>query len=124
MHLLSKSAVQQQADGVLDDVLDTLEEGDGFTAINEAVIIGQGHIHDRPRQDLLVDHHGPLVDAVHAQDGRLRGVDDGCGQQAAIHPSIGDGEGAASHVVDANCPIPGLLPQRIYALKQHAAFAI
>ena len=41
-----------------------------------------------PGQDLPVDHPGAHVGGVHAQDGRLRGVDDGGGQHAAKHSAV------------------------------------
>lgn len=48
-----------------------------LAAINKAVIICESHIHHRAGLNLTVDDHGALLDAVHAENGRLRGVDDG-----------------------------------------------
>lgn len=62
-------------------------------------------------------YHSALVDGVHAEDGRLGRVDDGGGQQAAIDSAVGDGESAASHLINADGPIPGLLAQAIDGLQ-------
>lgn len=43
--------------------------------------------------------HGPVKDAMHAQNGRLWRVDDRCPKHRAEHPSITDGERATVHVL-------------------------
>ena len=48
---------------------------------------------------LPVDGHGPLEDAMHAQDGGLGGVDDGRPEHGAEHAPVADGEGAPVHVL-------------------------
>ena len=53
---------------------------------------------------------------MHAQDGRLRRVDDGRGQQAAVYAAIRDGEGAPGHLINANGSVPRLLAQTIDGL--------
>ena len=49
---------------------------------------------------LSVDGDGPVEDAVHAQDGRLWGVDDRGAHQRAENTAVTDGERAAVHVLD------------------------
>lgn len=57
---------------------------------------------------LAVNGHGPVEDAVHAQDGRLRGVDDGRAKQGAEHAAVADGERASIHVFDSKLIFPSL----------------
>lgn len=52
---------------------------------------------------LAVDGHRSIKDTMHAQDGRLWGVDDGCAKQGAKHATVADGEGASIHVL--NCKL-------------------
>mmetsp|Transcript_22640 Transcript_22640/g.38841 ORF Transcript_22640/g.38841 Transcript_22640/m.38841 type:complete len:209 (+) Transcript_22640:151-777(+) len=75
------------------------------------MVIGQGQIHHGPDHNGVVDDHRTLVDGVHAQDGRLGGVDNRGGEEGAEHPPVGDGEGAAGHVVDGELVVLRLLPQ-------------
>ena len=49
--------------------------------------------------NLAPDGNRPVEDAVHAQDGRLWRVDDGCAEHGAKHPPVADGEGASVHVL-------------------------
>ena len=45
---------------------------------------------------------------MHAQDGRLRGVDDGRPEHGAEHAPVADGEGASVHVLHRQLVITGL----------------
>ena len=55
---------------------------------------------------LPANSHRSVENAVHAKDGRLRGVDDGRAKQGAKHAAVADGEGAAVHVLNgqSSCP--------------------
>lgn len=48
---------------------------------------------------LAIDGHRPLKDAMHAQNGRLWGIDDRCAKQGAEHTAVADGEGASIHIL-------------------------
>ena len=50
---------------------------------------------------LAVDGHRTVEDAMHAEDGRLGGVDDGCAKHGAKHAAIADGEGASVHIFNS-----------------------
>lgn len=50
---------------------------------------------------LAVDGHRSFEDAMHAQDGRLWGVDDGCAEQGAKHATVADGERASIHILNS-----------------------
>ncbi len=49
--------------------------------------------------DGIVDDHRALLDGADAQDGAVGLVDDGGGKERAAGAVVGDGEGAAAHVV-------------------------
>ena len=44
---------------------------------------------------------------MHAEDARLRRVQDRRRQQRAVHAAVGDGEGAALHVLDGELAVAG-----------------
>lgn len=50
---------------------------------------------------LAIDGHRSVEDAVHAQDGRLWGVDDGCTKHGAKHAAVADGKGASVHIFNS-----------------------
>jgi len=52
-----------------------------------------------------------LHDRVHAQDRALRRVDDGRPEQAPVDAAVGDGEGAARHLVDGEAAVAGFAAQ-------------
>lgn len=58
--------------------------------------------------NLASDGHGPVKDAMHAQNGRLRRVDDGRPKHGAEHSSVADGEGAAVHVLHSQLVLTSL----------------
>jgi len=49
-------------------ILDPDEEGDGFLAIDEAVVVAEGEIHHRADDDLAVEGDGALLDGVTARN--------------------------------------------------------
>lgn len=112
-----QSHINEQAARILNNILDAFQEGDSFAPVNQAVVVCERNVHHRSRHNLPVDNCRPLVDGVHAEDGRLWGVDDGRGQQGAVHASVGDGEGAACHVIDGDGAIACLLAQGIDILQ-------
>ena len=59
-----------------------------FTAINQTVIVGEGDVHHGSDDDLTVPDHESLKHAMHAQDGGLGRVDDGCTEQRPKHSSV------------------------------------
>ena len=94
--------------GVLDHLLDLDEESDGLAAVEDAVVVGQGEVHHGADLDLAVDGDGLVLDGVQAEDGRLRQVDDRGAHEGAEHAAVGDGEGAAGHVLDGELVVAGL----------------
>jgi hypothetical protein len=93
---------------VLNHLLDADEEGDGFAAVEDAVVVGQGEVHHGADLDLAVDGDGLVLDGVQAEDGGLGQVDDGSAHEGAEDAAVGDGEGAAGHVFDGELVVTGL----------------
>ena len=52
------------------------KEGHGLAPVDDPVVIGQRQIHHRADHNLVVDHHGALLDLVHAENAGLRRVQD------------------------------------------------
>ena len=75
------------------------------------MVIGEGEIHHGADLDLAADHHGPLLDLVHAQNARLRRVQDRRGHERTIDAAIGDGEGAALHLLQLQGAVAGALAE-------------
>ena len=48
---------------------------------------------------------------MHAENGRLRLVEDGRAKQGAKHPAVGDGEGAAAHLLQGERAVAGFTRQ-------------
>ena len=97
--------IQQRTLRVFEIFLHAHQEGDGFLAVDDAVIVGERQIHHRADHHLAVHGHGPLLDLVHAENAGLRRVEDRRRHQRAIDAAIGDGEGAALHVGDLQLPV-------------------
>ena len=75
--MVGRLSADEHAGRVFDAVFDPQEEGDGFFAIHDAMIVAEGQIHHGADNDLSINGHGALLDAVHAEDGALGGVEDG-----------------------------------------------
>lgn len=125
------SHVEEQHPGVLHHRLDLAQEGDRFSPVDQTVVVRQGDVHHGTdlhlrRRELLrtppvstplsthlgtnlsTDGHGPLEDAVHAQDGRLRRVDYRCAEHGSKHATVADGEGSSIHVLNSQLVLTGL----------------
>ena len=99
---------EEHLPGVLDHLLDADEESDGFAAVEDAVVVGQGEVHHGADLDLAVDGDGLVLDGVQAEDGGLGQVDDRGAHEGAEDAAVGDGEGAAGHVFDGELVVAGL----------------
>lgn len=100
--------VQQEADGVLNDLLELDEEGGGLTSVNDTVVVGKGNVHHRADLNLAVNSNGSLLNGVHAQNGALGHVDNGSTHHRAKDTTVRDGEGTAGQVLNGNLAITGL----------------
>jgi len=102
------SQVKQNLLGVLDTLLNLAEEEDGFTTIDDSVIVSEGNVHDRSGQDLAAYDGRAELGCVHAEDSTLRHVDDRSTHHRSEDSSVGDGEGASSHVLESDLVVTGL----------------
>src|SRR6185436_7072220 len=71
-----RSDLEQDALRVLDQLLHPHQEADRFPPVDDPVVVGQGHVHDRPELDPTFDAHRPLHDVVHPEDAGLRRIED------------------------------------------------
>ena len=71
----------------------------------------------RSEPPLLSDHRA-LLDGADAQDAGLGLVDDGRGEQAARGAVVGQGEGAALHLLGAQLLRPGAFGQVVDGARQ------
>jgi len=62
---------EEEADGVLDGFLDVDEEGYGFLAVDDAVIVAQCEVHHGPDDYLAFDGHGAVLDFVEGRGCRF-----------------------------------------------------
>jgi hypothetical protein len=91
---------QQHPRGILERFLDRDERQHRLTAIDDAVIVREREIVHRADDDLPVLDHRPVLGRMHAEDRRLRRVDDRCRQHRAEHAAVGDRERAAGELLD------------------------
>ena len=55
---------QQQARGIFQDILHRLEKTHRFTTVDDAVIVGQGHVHHGPDDHRSIFGNRPVLDIV------------------------------------------------------------
>ena len=92
-------AFQQKRFRVFDQLLHPHQELHGLAAVHDAVIVAESDVHHRPDHHLPVLRDGPFLDLVHAEDADLGRVDDGRAEQRAEDAAVGDGEGAATQIL-------------------------
>src|SRR5215213_8051197 len=93
------SPLQQERLRVLDQLLDADEELDGFAAVDDAVVVGQGQVHHRTHHDITLEGDRALLDAVHAQNADLRRAEDRRRHERAEDTAVGDRESATTEIV-------------------------
>ena len=62
------------------------------------MIVAKRHIHHRADDHLAIYGDGAVFNAVQAEHGALRRIDDWGGHQAAKYAAVADGKGAALHI--------------------------
>ncbi len=92
--------IQHDPSRVLQAFFHAHEESDRLATIDDTMIIRQREIHHWPRLDLAADDNRSFLNLVHAQDTRLRRVQNWGRHQGAIDAAIADGESAALHLID------------------------
>src|SRR4028119_1216264 len=88
--------LQQQRLRVLYQFLDAHQEADGFRAVYDAVVVGEGEVHHRADPDLAVDDHRALLDLLtHQEAAALR----------AVYDAVVVGEGEVHHRADPDLAV-------------------
>lgn len=82
------------------------------------MVVGEREVHHGSRHDFVSPDDWAVDDGVHAEDGALGRVDDGRAHEGAEGASVGDGEGAALHVLDGDLALLALLGEVRQALNQ------
>ena len=77
----------------------------GLAAVDDAVVVAHRQVVHRPHHDLAVLDHRAVLGRMHAEDGRLRRVDDRRGQHRAEHAAVADRERAAGQLLDAELAV-------------------
>src|SRR5262249_17882736 len=95
-----QSQIQYQPLGILQDLLHAHQERHRLAAVDDAVVVGEREVHHRTDLDLAGHRHRPLLNLVHAEDAGLRRVEDRRRHQRAVYAAVGNGEGAALHLLD------------------------
>mmetsp|Transcript_72386 Transcript_72386/g.117430 ORF Transcript_72386/g.117430 Transcript_72386/m.117430 type:complete len:222 (+) Transcript_72386:339-1004(+) len=93
--------IQEQPAGVLDLLLDALEECHRLAPINDAVVVGKSHIHHRADFNFSVDYVRPFDGGVHPQNSALRLVDNRGRHHGAENATVRNGEGASRHILQS-----------------------
>src|SRR5205814_8581651 len=86
----SGSDIEDQPLRILDAFLEPHQESHRLAPIDEAMVVAHGDVHHRPDLDLVADGHGAVLDLVHAENARLRRVQDRHGHQRAIDAAVRD----------------------------------
>src|SRR5262245_6999415 len=101
------SGAHEEAGGLFDVLFDFDEEGDGFFAVYEAVVVAEGEVHHGADDDLVIQGDGALLNGVHAEDAALGGIENGGAEEAAVDAAITNGEDAALEVFDGEFAVAG-----------------
>src|SRR5579859_5573126 len=101
--------VQQQALRIFQAFLDADQEGHGLAAVDHPVVVAERQIHHRTDLDLVADRDRALLGLVHAQDARLRRVQDRGRHERAVDAAVRDGEGAAGQFFHRQLAVARLL---------------
>ena len=77
------------------------------------MVEGQGHVSASANRDGVIDDHGALFDAAHAEDGDLGLIDHRQSEDVAEDAGVGDGEGAALNLIGLELLVTGSLREII-----------
>ena len=105
---LGRSGSEEETCRLFEAFFDADEEGDGFLAIDEPVVVAHGEVHHGADFDLAIDGDGTLLDGVHAEDSALWRIEDGRAEETAVDAAVGDGEDTALEVFDGDFAVAGL----------------
>src|SRR5258708_29950522 len=87
--------LQQQAEWLLQEALDLLQETGSGRAIDSAVVGGKRYFHTIPHYYLPIHHHRSRGDRTDCENGGRGRVNDGGEAISLKHAQVTDGESAA-----------------------------
>src|SRR5688572_17416525 len=99
---------EEDASRIFQQFLDGHEELYRFLAVDHAMIVGQCEVHHWQDLHFTIHCHWTLLDLVHAQNCSLWRIQDRGGKQRTEHAAVGNREGAAGHLFDAQLAVFGL----------------
>ncbi len=105
------SEVEQNELRILDALCDLAQEKHSLSAINDAVVVGQGHVHDWSRKDLAANYDGAHLRRMHTEDGTLGSVYDRGAHHATEDATVRDGESATRHILNRNLTVTSAFGQ-------------
>ena len=85
--------LEEEAGGFFQVAFDFVDELGGVGAVDDAVVGGDGALHDVGDGDLAVTDHGLLSYAAHGDAGALLGIDDGDEIVDLEHAEVAYGDG-------------------------------
>src|SRR6478736_1235197 len=94
------SDFNQDARRIFDALLDAPQEGHRLAAIDDAMVVRQRQIHDRPNLHLACDGHWTLDDVVQTQDATLGRVDDRRREHGSVDAAVTDRERSARQFLE------------------------
>ena len=103
-----RSDVEQELLRVLDTLLDLAEEENGLTTIDDTMIVGESDVHDGAGNDLTSSDDGADLGGVHAEDGALGHVHDGCTHHGAENTTVSDSEGTTGKIFECDLTVTSL----------------
>src|SRR5215212_341321 len=98
--------------------LDGVEESEGGSAVEDAVVEGDFEVHHAADGDGVVEDDGAFDYGFGGEDGRLRVIDNGRRDHASERARVIDGEGAARDVFRAEFSGAGALYEVVYPAGQ------
>jgi len=105
------SEVKQNELRILDTLFDLAQEKYSLSAVNDAVVVGQSHVHDWSRQDLAANYDGAHLRRMHSEDGTLGRVNYRGAHHAAEDATVGNSESAARHILNRNFAVTSAFGQ-------------
>ncbi len=102
---------QEGLGGFEEEADQVVHEGGGAGAVDDAMVGGKRHGHDRADGGVAVDGNDAVLDGAHRENGRLRRHDDRGERVDVVHAEIADGECGAGDVFRAQAVGAGALGQ-------------
>ena len=103
-------SLQEHASRILDILLNLHQKLNGFSAIQETVVVCQGQVHHRADNNLAVHNDWLILDSMEPKNSCLRKVDDWSTHQRAEDSTVADGESTTGHILNCQLAFASLKP--------------